>query len=654
MSSTTSATPLASVKRPKLINLLFPSVVSGIILGVAGAVLAGLLVNQVTTVFSGDKQVPNYDAVTVAVYTAWVFFFFIGVGAFNGVFQWGFGRQEPTVAEELELAGKNQGIWRYFRYTTDHKVVGMQYLVTVFVLFFLGSLGAFMIRLEQSTPGAIFFDPSTYNTIVGMHGILMIVSTIIMVSGPFGNFILPIMIGARDMAFPRLNALSYWLLFSGIPVFFSTLFLGGFPTGWTGYAPLSVQELTPGMDAYCVLILIFACSITIAAINIVTTVILMRAKGMTWGRLPVFVWGVVLSVILSLTAFPSFIVSQIMVLMDRIFNTSFFVAASGGNNWLYEHLFWFMGHPEVYVIALPSMAIAAELIAVFARKPVFGYRLMVGSMISIAILSVLVWGHHLYTSGSENALTAPYMLDTELISIPTGLFFLVLVGTLWRGRIWLTVPMLFIGGLLVNFVIGGITGIYLADLPTDEILHGGMFVTAHFHFTLVGAMVFGFMAGLYYWFPKMTGKRLDARLGVLHFWLFEIGFVGTFTALFYAGLQGEPRWSANVAPPFATANLIASLFAILIAASVFTLAFNVIYSWLRGEKADANEWGAMTLEWTVPTPVPLENFVGKLPVVTALPYTYGSSLPELPVTPAPEVDIPGAVVEPSTQAQAES
>lgn len=646
MSSTTS-TIVTEVRRPNLINKLFPSVVSGIVLGVIGAIIAGVVINKITTAVSPD-MVPNDDAVTVAAYSGWLLFFFIGIGAFNGIIKWGFARREPTHAEELELAGKDQGLWRYFRYTTDHKVVGMQYLVTVLIMFFLGSMGAFMIRLEQSRPGAIFFDPSTYNTIVGMHGMLMIATTIIMVSGPFGNFILPIMIGARDMAFPRLNALSYWLLFTAIPIFLSTIFLGGFPTGWTGYAPLAVQELTPGMDAYSFLILVFAVSTTIAAMNIVTTVLVMRTKGMTWGRLPIFVWGVVLSVILSLTAFPSFIISQIMVVMDRVFNTSFFLAASGGSNWLYEHLFWFMGHPEVYVIALPAMAAAAEVTSVFSRKPLFGYRFMVSGLVGISVLSVLVWGHHLYTSGSENALAAPYMLDTELISIPTGLFFLGILGTLWRGKIWATASLLFVGGMLVNFVIGGITGIYLADLPTDEILHGGMFVTAHFHFTLVGSMVFGFFAGFYYWFPKMVGKRLNPMLGKLHFWLFEIGFVGTFMALFYAGLQGEPRWSANVAPPFVTANTIASLFAILIAASVFVAAYNVIYTLVRGEPAVANEWGGKTLEWTIPTPVPLENFEGGLPVVTSLPYNYGSPVLE-PATPA--VDITGAITQTPIQPQ---
>jgi cytochrome c oxidase subunit I len=285
------------------------------------------------------------------------------------------------------------------------------------------------------------------------------------------------------------------------------------------------------------------------------------------------------------------------------------------------------------------MAVAAEICAVFSRKAIFGRRMLIGSLFGISILSILVWGHHLYTSGSENSLTGPFMLDTELISIPTGFFFLALIGTFWRGKILITVPTLFVVGMLVNFVIGGVTGLYLADLPTDEILHGGMFVTAHFHFTLVGAAVFGFFAGFYYWFPKMVGKRLNPALGKLHFWLFEIGFVGTFTSLFYAGLLGEPRWSANVAPPFATANTIASLFAILIAASVFAAVYNVVITLARGEAAAADEWGAKTLEWSVPTPVPLENFE-HLPEVTSTPYAYGP-------TPHPsdiEGPMPGALV----------
>jgi len=625
MSSTTESTAVTVDKRPNLISRLIPSVVSGIVLGVIGAAIVGLIVNKITTAYSPDT-VPNDNAVAASAFIAWVFFFMIGIGAFNGVFEWGFSRHEPTPAEEMHMAGKGQGLWRYFRYTTDHKVVGVQYLATTLALFFVGSLGAFSIRLEQSRPGALFFNPSTYNTIVSAHGIIMIVATIIMITGPVGNFVVPIMIGARDMAFPRLNALSYWLLFVDVPVILSTFFLGGFQTGWFGYAPIADQQLTPGQTSYDFFIIIFAISTTIAAMNIMTTVLVMRTRGMTWGRLPVTVWGVLFSVALGLMAFPFFLMVQVMVVLDRVYQTSFFLAASGGSNFLYEHLFWFFGHPEVYVIVLPSLAVAAEIAVVFARKPVFGYRLIIASMLGISILSVIVWGHHLYTSGSQDPLNIPFMLDTELISIPTGIFFRALVGTFWRGKIWVTVPTLFVFAVLVNFVIGGITGVYLADLPTDELLHGGMFVTAHFHFTLVGAGVFGFFASFYYWFPKMVGKRLNPMLGQLHFWLFEIGFVGTFLFLFIAGLQGEPRWSANIAAPFVTANTVASLFAILIAVSVFVAIYNVVYTLARGEAAEANEWGGKTLEWTVPTPVPLENFE-ELPVVTSLPYSYGELVP---------------------------
>ena len=628
MSSTTESTSVTADQRPSLISNLFPSIVSGIVLGAIGAVIAGVIISKVTTAYSGADAVPNDDAVTSAAIIGWVIFFMIGVGAFNGIFEWGFGRQEPTHQQEMHWAGKGKGLWRYFQFTTDHKVVGLQYLVTALVIFFVGSLGAFAIRLEQSRPGAIFFNPSTYNTIVGMHGIIMIVATIIMITGPVGNFVVPIMIGARDMAFPRINALSYWILFADVPVILSTLFLGGFQTGWTGYAPLAVQGLTPGMLSYNFFIIIFSFSVGLSAMNIMATVLVMRTRGMTWGRLPITVWGVFFSVALGLMAFPFFMVTQIMVVLDRVFQTSFFLAASGGSNFLYQHLFWFFGHPEVYVILLPSLAVVAEIVVVFTRKPLFGYRLVIASMLGIAILSVIVWGHHLYTSGSQDPLNIPFMLDTELISIPTGVFFLVLIGTIWRGKIWVTVPMLFVFGLLVNFVIGGITGIFLADIPTDEILHGSMFVTAHFHFTLVGAAVFGFFASVYFWWPKMIGKQLNTLLGHIHFWLFEIGFLGTFLSLFIAGLEGEPRWSANIAPPFVAANTVASLFTIVIAASVFVFIFNVIYTFARGEVAEANEWGGKTLEWTIPTPVPLENFE-ELPVVTSLPYTYGEPVPAL-------------------------
>ncbi|HVS05832.1 MAG TPA: cbb3-type cytochrome c oxidase subunit I [Candidatus Dormibacteraeota bacterium] len=593
---------------------LVPSIVSGTVLGLVASLLAG----PITSALVGGPR--GGDAGVVAGYIAWALFFMVGIGAVGEAVQWGSGRANPTHEQELVLAGSGAGLWRYFRFTTDHKVVGVQYLATVLVLFLVGGLAAFLIRLQQSQPGASYFKPAFYNTMVGVHGTVMIAAVIIMSTSTFGNFMLPILIGARDMAFPRLNALSYWILFSAIPVFLSTLVLGGFQTGWTGYAPLADQQSRfsgqgLGMDAYSFTIILFAMSTALSGVNIVTTMVTMRTRGMFWNRIPLFVWGATLSVLLGLVVFPSFMLSQVMVLMDRVLGTSFFIANLGGSNWLYEQLFWFMGHPEVYVIALPSLAVAADISAVFNRKPVFGYRLFLGGMFAICLLSLLVWAHHLYLSGANTALNGAFMLNTELISIPTGAIFFVLIGTFWRGRVWVTVPLLFVLGLLSNFIIGGVTGLYLADVPTDVMFHGGMFVTAHFHFTLVGGMVFGFFAAFYYWFPKIFGRRLNPALGRLHFWLFEVGFLGTFLALFYAGLQGEPRWMAIVPRVFAGANLVASLFTILLALSVVVFGYNVISSLLAGRPAAANEWGGNTLEWRVPTPVPLENFE-ELPVVT--------------------------------------
>lgn len=596
-------------------RLRSPSVVSGLVLGVVAAVVVGIIVHHVAS--------PNRlaDSTLAASYSAFFIFFMIGIGAPNYLFRWAAGRPEPTHEEELAAAGKGEGAWRYFRFCTDHKVVGVQYLVTVFLLFGVGGLASWMIRLEQMQSGAKAFTPSTYNTIVGMHGIVMIATTIIMLSGTFGNYILPIMIGADDMAFPRLNAMSFWTLFAGIPIFLSTVVLGGFDTGWTGYSPLADQSAI-GIDAYCFLIIIFGLSLAMSGMNIFVTVLKMRAPGMTWMRLPAFVWAVLLSTLLGLIVFPAFSSAVMLTVIDRVFGTSFYQANLGGSNFLYEEMFWFMGHPEVYVIALPAFGVICEVLPVFTRKPLFGQRLVVGGMLGVFVLSLVVWMHHLYWSGANTPIDLPIMLDTELISIPTGLIFLAIVGTLWRGRIRFEPPMLFALGFVVNFMIAGVTGLYLADVPTDAIYHGGMFVLAHFHFALVGGGVFGFLTGVYYWFPKVTGRKLDRTLGKWHFWLFEIGFVGVFMPLFFAGLKGEPRWQAFVDPKWGTANLISSLFAIPIVLSVGVFGYNLLISSRRGERAGANPWGARTLEWIPPSPVPLVNFERPV-VVTSGPYDYG-------------------------------
>ena len=595
------------------------SVLTGVPMGVVTALVAALL----TRAIGGPSA---SDAAICIGFVGWAFGFLGGMGAFRYPRTLLLARPDPTAEEEHQLAVQGGGPWRYFRFTTDHKVVGIQYLVLGLVLFAVGGLAAMLIRLELLRPGAAAFPPATYNTIVGLHGIIMIAGTIIMITGPFGNFVVPIMIGARDMAFPRLNALSFWLLFTAVPVLLCAPFLGGFPTGWTSYAPLADQA-PPGMDAFLVTILLFGGSVAVAGANIVTTAITMRAPGMTWTRLPIFVWGAAMTAsTLGLMVFPAFMAAMVLLGLDRTLGTSFYVASGGGSAWLYDNLFWLMGHPEVYVIAIPAFAVIMELLPVFSRKPLFGYRTAVASTTAIVGLSVLVWAHHMFVTGWAPQLNGPFMLTTEMISIPTGVVFLVAVGTLWRGRIWLTVPMLFVLSFLWNFVIGGMTGLYLADVPTDYQLHGSLFVTAHFHYTLMGGALMGFFAAVYYWFPKMTGRMLNETLGRIHFWVTQVAFNVTFLAMFYVGLQGMPRRVADYSAQFAAGNFVASIGAFVLGAAMLVFAYNIVSSWLRGQRAPSNPWHAKTLEWQVPTPVPLENFE-ETPVITSWPYDYGAPEP---------------------------
>lgn len=607
----TAMPPLASRRK----SLLGRSIVSGVACGVVVAALAVIVAHLF--VHSDDSR----DVIQVLGYLGWGIGFLIGIGALNHPLRWALARPEPTHEEEMDLAGKDQGVWRYFRFTTDHKVVGIQYFVMSMVLFAAGGLGALLIRLEVMQPGAKMFPIQTYNTIVGMHGLAMIVGTIIMISGPFGNFVVPIMIGARDMAFPRLNALSFWLLFVAVSIFITAPFFGGFPTGWTAYAPLSDQAPL-GIDAYSLTIFFFILSTAVAAVNVLTTVVTMRAPGMSPTRLPVLVWGVTASSVLGLVVMPAFLASQYLLMLDRTIGTGFYVGDQGGSQWLYEHLFWFMGHPEVYVIVLPAFAVILELLPVFTRKPLFAYKAEIGGILGVSSLSMIVWAHHMFVTGWSPIASGPFMLTTELISIPTGIVFLGAVGTLWRGRAWMTVPMLFVLAFLWNFVIGGVTGLYLADVPTDVQLHGSLFVTAHFHYTLMGGGMMGFFAAVYYWYPKLTGKMYNDTMARIQFWMIQIGFNMTFLAMFYVGLQGEPRRVGDYAAKYATGNAIATLGAFIIAASMVLFWYNLVMSKRRGPRAEENPWHAQTLEWSVPTPVPLENFE-HIPVVVSGPYEYG-------------------------------
>jgi len=631
-------------------RLLFPSYLTGAILAAIGYI-AG---SQLTWHFIGYGNEPTQlhpftEQGFVVGFIGLVLGWMIGIGALKYPFTWALGLKDPDHNEEMRLAGKDQGWIRYFRFTTDHKVVGIQYLVLVSLMLAFGGLGAMMIRTELMFPGGWAFPSETYNTLVTMHGMLMILATISMFVGPFGNFIVPIMIGARDMAFPRLNALSFAFLMASMAVFAFIPFMGfgqdgglggGVQTGWTVYGPIADQTGS-GMTALAVAVMLAGTSSILGAVNIITTVMTMRAPGMTYTRLPIFVWSIIGSAILAALGTGAFTVDLLMILLDRLFRTSFFYAVTAGNYasttltasqtaqgggaaWLSQNLFWFFGHPEVYLIVLPAFGWVMEVLPVFSRKPLFGYKTAILGIMGVVVLSFLVWMHHEFVSGFVPELRGFYMASTELISIPTGLIFLVAIGTLWRGKLWTNVAMLFALSFIWNFLIGGISGVYLSDVPADIQLHGGMFVTAHFHYTFVGGALFAFFGAVYYWFPKMTGRHLDEKLGLIHFWGVQIGFNVAFLGMFYVGLQGQPRRVDDYNPAFATGNFITSIFAFILGAAILVFFYNVIISWIGGTVAVANPWSAKTLEWMVPTPVPLENFE-QIPVVTSDPYTYGET-----------------------------
>jgi cytochrome c oxidase subunit 1 len=563
------------------------------------------------------------DVTTVWLGLGWIIGFWIGIGALNGPVNWLLGRDQ-TRADQLYYAGENLGTKRYWKFTTDHKVVGVQYIIMTMVLLGAGGILAMAIRTELIVPGNHFVNQQVYNGFIAIHGMLMILALIVAVAGPWGNFVMPIMCGARDMAFPRLNALSLWTLVAAAALLLTTLAVGSLTMGWVVLAPIT-DEAGVGIDFFALAILVFTVSTSAAGVNTICTMMTMRTKGMTLERLPIFVWGVGFAAALGLYAFPYFALVEAMQLMDRGLSTSFFVASAGGTGWLQANLFWLMGHPEVYVILIPAVGALMEIASVMARKPVFSYRTAVAAMAGLSGLSILVWAHHMFTTGWAPTLGGPFMLTTEIISIPTGLFFLVMIGTLWRGNIWMKLPTVWMFGFIANFIIAGITGIYLSDIPLDDQLHGTMFVTAHFHYVFVGSVLFGAVAALAFWFPKVTGRFLNELMGRISFWLVFVGVQLTFLAMFVSGLKGMPRRYASYSIIFEHSNFISTIGAYTIMAGMLVLCGAIVTSWNKGEPAGPNPWHANSLEWMVSTPPPLENFE-VLPVVTEDPYNYREEL----------------------------
>ncbi|MDA1278850.1 MAG: cbb3-type cytochrome c oxidase subunit I [Chloroflexi bacterium] len=513
------------------------------------------------------------------------------------------------------------GGWeRYLRFNTDHKVIGIQYLTSLAVVFLLAGLLAMVIRAELADSGQNLLTKTDYNTTMSLHGIMMIAVAVAAVMGGFSNFVLPLIIGAEDVAFPRINALSFWIVPPVVVMLLLSPLFGGFDTGWTAYPPLATQAAT-GALLFELAFLTFGISSILGGMNFIATIITQRAPGMTWGRLPIFAWSVLAASVISLTATQWVAYGLLMIIFERIFNMVFF-SPPGGNALLYEHVFWFYSHPAVYIMILPAFGAELEIISHFARKPLFAYRWVVRSFALIVFLSFIVWAHHLFTSGMGENLHGPFMILTELISIPTGIVFLSALGTLWRSKLRLKVPLLFALGVVFNFTIGGLTGIFLADVATDISLQDTYFVVAHFHYTIMGGEIFAIFAAGYYWFPKITGRMYNETLGRIHFGLMFVLYNITFLAMFIPGSVGMNRRVAEYPPQYEFMNLIVSIAAFGLGLAFLPWIYNMLNSWIRGEKAPDNPWGAKTLEWQTSSPPPLENF-HEMPKVTGDPYGYG-------------------------------
>ena len=587
------------------------SLIRGAIGGVVGYAVGALILVSIRV--AAGNAAWEVESVTAG---AWLFALsgsLLGVGVWRYWAAPWFGRPERV----YDITG-----WkRYFAFDTDHKVIGIQYLVTFLTLFFMAGLFAMLMRWELFSPGRDIMAAGTYNSIMSLHGTMMVFVAVAGTVGSFGNYVVPIMIGADDMAFPKLNALSYWLV---PPVLFAltvSFLTGGYDTGWTGYAPLSVRSDVGGLFFNLAFFTLGLSSI-IGAVNFVATIVTMRAPGMGWFRMPIFVWSIFVTTILALV-FTQFIAfAMLMVILDRTAGTVFFDPASGGQPLLYQHIFWFYSHPAVYIMILPALGITLEMLSHFTRKPLFGYRWAVGGLLGIMSLSMVVWAHHMFTSGMPDVLRKPFMVSTEIISIPTGFIFLSAVGTLWLGRIRFTVPMLFALGVLFNFLIGGITGIFLADVPVDIQLQDTYFVVAHFHYVILGGGIFGLFGATYYWFPKMTGRMMSARLGKVHFWWMMVGFNATFLPMFTIGMDGMNRRIADYTPNLADGNRMVSMGGFFLGTSFVVFLYNFIRSWISGPQAPPNPWGATTLEWQTASPPPHENF-DVPPVVVGDPYGYG-------------------------------
>ena len=552
----------------------------------------------------------------------------------------------PAEVGEVELYHPHSWITRYV-FSQDAKVIAIQYSLTAMAIGLVALVLSWLMRWQLAFPGTLsFVDPSQYLQYITMHGMIMVVYLLTaLFLGGFGNYLIPLMLGARDMAFPYLNMLSYWIYLLAVLVLVSSFFVPGGPTGagWTLYPPQAILQGTPGYEMGIILMLaslnIFIIGFTMGGLNYVVTVLQGRARGMTLMRMPLTVWGIFTATVLALLAFPALFVGAVMMLFDRVLGTSFFMPSlvsmgeqlqyGGGSPILFQHLFWFFGHPEVYIVALPAFGIVSDLISTHARRNIFGYRMMVWAIVAIGVLSFVVWAHHMYVSGMNPWFGFFFATTTLIIAIPTAIKVYNWVLTLWRGDIHLTIPMLFALAFIVTFVNGGLTGLFLGNVVVDVPLSDTMFVVAHFHMVMGVAPIFVIFGALYHWYPKVTGRMLNEGLGQLHFWVTFLGAYAIFFPMHYLGLLGVPRryhemGSTSFVPESAQSlNVFITVAALIVGAVQLVFLFNLFWSLRYGRESGGNPWRATTLEWQTPeTPPPHGNWGKELPVVYRWAYDY--------------------------------